>query len=202
MLLRVANDVTDKDGHRLGIRNGIYTHHIGLINTARRADMAPLDVAASICPDAKDPLLIGFSNAPTKQQMEGKLTEGHSHMKRQAFPAGFRPPFSPLLVKGNEADAVIYAPVNCTAVKSGYWIGSKDTILSIAEIIKYNAAQDVYVTVNYDYVSFENSNGVRPADYLTLQWEVLEWSNADTTTCISFCKFCTESEFQLIWRPT
>jgi hypothetical protein len=167
MLLRAGADITDKEGNRLGLNGGIYVHHIGLIDTARSMTIAPLDEAGSTCPGAKDPLASLFGSAANMPGPTSMSMAGHSHSKRQTGPfAKLRPPFSPLFVKGNEADAIIYAPGNSTSVKSGYWIGAHDPIVAIAEVINYQAEQDVYFTVDFDYLPFENSNGARPKDYL------------------------------------
>jgi len=101
---------------------------------------------------------------------------GHEgHMKRS--PQGFGGlggimgglKFSMFIAKGNEGDSSIFAPLNPKSpMKSGYWIGKGDQVLGMAEAISYkDVPQDVYLTIDYEYVPV---NGPRPKEYLDVSF--------------------------------
>jgi hypothetical protein len=63
--------------------------------------------------------------------------------------------YSIFIGKGNEGDATRFSALNNTVIKSGYWSGLKDKIGQTAEVVNYkNEAQNVYLTMDYEYSSF------------------------------------------------
>ena len=60
--------------------------------------------------------------------------------------------FSMFIAKGNEGDTGVYAPLNDTVVKSGYWIGENSQMIAMAEVINYkNIPQEVYLSIDLEY---------------------------------------------------
>jgi len=170
MILRATADITDKDGNRLGLKNDVYIHHIIVANLARPLDLIPPLLPITTTCD------FGQGGWPNLGGLGGKGTSKdsgkHSHPKREAQVGGQRAGasqwsvfnFDLFIVKGNEGDAQVFSPYNTENVKSGYWIGRDDRISALAEVVNYkNVPQDVYFTLDMEYVKFDDG---RPKDYL------------------------------------
>jgi hypothetical protein len=167
MVLQARGDITDKDGKRLTLSDQVYTHHITLIDTSRSINQAP--VVPSGWPTCPSGDWVGKGGSGMMSSSQGTKPAAHSsHQKRSPQTAGDfagLTGFSMFIAKGNEADAVIFAPLNTSSpVKSGYWIGKDDKIAAMAEVVNYKTVpQQVYLTVDYEYVPIAGS---RPAEYL------------------------------------
>jgi hypothetical protein len=183
MVLKGTAEVTDKDGKRLDLASKIYTHHVIVADLGERAMvLPPLTPSANACPGGQKPedstggllggmggMSHGGANPKTPDQSSSAAPPsgmGHSHGRRSPQTpkaAGSPKKFSIFIGQGNEGDATIFAPINSTALKSGYWIGKDDRIAATAELVNYDTkTQDVYISIDVEYISMES----RPKDYL------------------------------------
>ncbi|KAF2670726.1 hypothetical protein BT63DRAFT_199949 [Microthyrium microscopicum] len=166
MVLQAKGEFTDKTGTRLGLDKKIYVHHIIIADAGRGMTMAPLMPLTSQCP-------AGASGTSHSGGMGGM---GHMKSLNKRFPQGFNgatgnPAPSLMLAKGNEGDTTVFSSVNDT-VKSGYWIGKDDPLLLMTEVVNYqNEPQEVYFTVDMDYLSFPSGP---PKEYLDVRWGMLQ----------------------------
>lgn len=204
IVLRANAEITDKEGNRLGLKNDIYIHHIIVVDRARNLNMAPLSPANSSC---KAPAGAGIgtvgSMAQSKGGDSGNGMAGMSHggsmggmshggrMKRDLESLKKKRQggsFSIMLAKGNEGDQSVFASVG-SAVKSGYWIGAKDPILALAEIVNYKSVpQDVYLTVDMEYTQFNTS--VRPTEYLDVNFGTIQVGQCNSGISLRECNRC------------
>ncbi|KAF2674030.1 hypothetical protein BT63DRAFT_408254 [Microthyrium microscopicum] len=180
MVLKGAAEVTDKEGKRLDLASKIYTHHVIVANFGDKPiTRSPVNGATNSCPDGQKPKG-GDAAGGMMGGMMGGAGSGHSHGRRSpqakpAVPANSK--FSIFIGQGNEGDATIFAPINSTALKSGYWIGKDDKIAATAELINYDSkTQDVYITIDVEYLPMES----RPAEYLETGISALQYLQCGT----------------------
>jgi hypothetical protein len=169
MVLRANAEISNKDGKQLDLNDGIYTHHIVVSNLGRGAGIAPILPSMNVCKGSNSKSFEKiFGMSPRGGARDAR---GSSHQKRnpQASGGGFGPRgFSIFIAKGNEGDTSIFAPVNSTLAKSGYWIGEGDKMSAIAEIVNYNdEPREVFLAFDMEYLKFD---GPRPSDYLDVSF--------------------------------
>jgi hypothetical protein len=180
MVLRARTDITDAEGNRIGLDKDIYVHHILIVDQGegKSMAMAPMVALNSNCTSpsggSAGPMpgmgMMGMGGGP-KAGAGAPAMGGHGHRKRQISSAKF----SLFIAKGNEGDSTTYGAFNSTEVKSGYWIGKDDQLMSSAEVVNYKSVpQDVYLTIDMEYLSI---NGPRPSDYLDVAFGTLEVEN-------------------------
>ena len=169
MVLRANAEISDKTGKQLTLNDGIYTHHIVVSNQGRGAGIAPILPSMNTCKGSNANSLGSIFGMGPKSGPKG--TMGSSHQKRdpQATSGGFSPRgFSIFIAKGNEGDTSIFAPINSTLAKSGYWIGEGDKMSAIAEVVNYkDEPREVFLTFDMEYLKFD---GPRPSDYLDVSF--------------------------------
>jgi hypothetical protein len=182
MVLQAKADITDKNGNRVDLKDQVYTHHIIVANLARNMVMPAVLPAFSGfagCTGAAK----GSGGTGSMGGMGG-MSHGGSNPSAPTKPPTKRSPQSPakgspakgssapasgagfsiFIGKGNEGDWQTFAPINSTAIKSGFWMGDNDRVTATAEVVNYkNVPQDVYFTIDMEYLPI---NGPRPADYL------------------------------------
>jgi hypothetical protein len=160
MLLSLHYDVTNGAGKKLVPRDEVYTHHSVLGTTARRPPMNPLR-ATGTCMDGVplpprppgSPFPPGYDTVPDPSKL-GSL---------------FANPPVIILNKGQEKNAVNFMPLN-QKLKSGFWIGQNDTIMTSVEIVNYkDVTQDVYLSLDLEYLSFD----ARPKNYSNVEFASL-----------------------------
>jgi hypothetical protein len=170
MVLQAKASFTDKTGTRIGLDKKIYVHHIIIANAGRSMSIAPLTPLQSTCSARPS----GASSNSTEMNHGGMIhvksllkqdpPTGYGALVRSAAP-------SLLIAKGNEADSTVFASVNGT-LKSGYWIGKDDPLLLMTEVINYqNEPQEIYFTVDMDYLSFAEG---KPRDFLDVKWGMIQ----------------------------
>ncbi|KAE9970644.1 hypothetical protein EG328_006128 [Venturia inaequalis] len=149
MVLAAKMETSDKTGQKIGITEGIYTHHFITIDMGRNQVPNPVK---STCPP---------KSASAKPA-------DHSHGRRQlpdiATSGLFGAGMSVFVGKGNEAGRSVFASTNNT-VKSGFYVSGKDKMYMTAELVNYEPEdRDIYVMIDYEYIP--STDGKRPADYM------------------------------------
>jgi hypothetical protein len=148
--------------------------------------MAPLRQARSTCPASENPLLSGLFGGNAPKPNAGDMSR-HGHSKRQLGPlGGLQPPFSVVVIKGNEVDDVTFAPVNNTAVKSGYWIDEKDPIIALVEVINCKKPRRTSTSQLTTTTCRLRTQSRGPPAISTSAWGPSGPSNAATTKCTCY----------------
>jgi hypothetical protein len=179
MVLQAKAEVTDKDGKRVDLKDQVYTHHVIVANLARNMVMPPVLPAftgfgGAGCANAAKGAggmgsmggMGGMSHGASNPSAQAKSpTKRSAQSPSKGSPSkGNASGFSIFIGKGNEGDWTTFAPINSTAIKSGFWMGQDDKVTATAEVVNYkNVPQDVYLTIDMEYFPI---NGPRPADYL------------------------------------
>jgi hypothetical protein len=182
MVLQATAHITDKNGKKLGLQDEIYLHHIVMVDSGRTLNMAPLIPASSSCPAGKGGMfgvlgsILGNVTGESKGSSSAKAPTsgaashgGHSQQKRspQLDFSGRATPgnFAIFLAKGNEGDTSIYAPLNNSRIKSGYWIGKNEKLSVIVELVNYKTVprNDAYFSIDLEYIPFKDG---RPKEYM------------------------------------
>lgn len=160
MVLAAKMETSDQTGKKVGITEGIYTHHFITIDMGRNQVPNPVK---STCPPKGGLMGLMSSNAATPAK-----PAGHSHGRRQlpdiAKSGLFGAGMSVFVGKGNEAGRSVFAASNST-IKSGFYVSGKDKMYMTAELVNYEPQdRDVFVMLDYEYIS--SPDGKRPADYM------------------------------------
>ena len=122
-ILKADYYLSDKTGNKLTLNDGVYIHHIILMDLTHQTFGVPI---LAQCPNS-NPLTALLSGFTSK------------------IPAT-------LIAKGHEEGAIFYSPPNNT-IKSGFWMDKNDIISSNVEAINYkNEPQDVYLAIDYEYL--------------------------------------------------
>jgi hypothetical protein len=79
----------------------------------------------------------------------------------QALMDSLVPPVSVFIGQGDEGSAMGFAAKG-SKVKSGFWIGQRDTFNVMAELVNYKTEpQEVYISMDYEYLNMP----ARPKEY-------------------------------------
>jgi hypothetical protein len=188
MILQATAHITDKNGKKMGLQDGVYLHHIVMVDSGHALNMAPLLPAQSSCPAEKGGMFgllgamsgntVGSStgNSSAKAPTSGAASHGHGQQKRSPqwnSLGGVAPgSFTIFLAKGNEGDASTYAPLNSSRMKSGYWIGKNSKLSVIAELVNYKTVprDDAYFSIDLEYIPFSDG---RPKEYMDVGFGVM-----------------------------
>jgi hypothetical protein len=192
MVLSARAEMVDKDGKKLDAKDGVYIHHILVADLGRKMvvpPMAPTGFSSKGgCPArAKGAKGTGGMSGMHGMSGMGGMTPKAPSKLRKRVPqfgnlgsllggktgsAGGRPGGLSLFIgKGNEGDSSIFAPLNSTAIKSGFWIGENDKMTATAEVVNYrDTPKDVYFAIDMEYLKFD---GGRPAGYLDVGFGAL-----------------------------
>jgi hypothetical protein len=149
MVTSALMEVSDKEGKRLDIGEGIYTHHFIAVDVGRYQLPNPVE----------EPCVSGMKVPQTPYP--GTAAPG-------SFMAAIEkliPAVSVFVGKGEEAAPAVFSAPN-TNVKSGFYDAHGDKIYMTAEAVNYkNEDREVYVSLDYEFVKSPN-NGKKPAGYL------------------------------------
>lgn len=160
MVLSAQADITDSKGEKRDVSTGVYSHHILMTTIGRPMVAMPIHVK---CPNGR---MGGFN-------FGGGAMGGMSHSgapkpptKRQApnppKPLGMGG-FSVFLGQGDDGTAMTYMTKGQN-VKAGYYLSKTDSTNLMSEIINYkDEEQEVYVTLDYEYLP---NMPTRPKEYL------------------------------------
>jgi hypothetical protein len=162
MVLQANMETSDKTGGKIGITEGIYTHHFITIDIGRSQVPNPVKTT---CANGKGGLLGGgLSGMMTPKPAARAKTPTRQRRQLPGGSALFGPGMSVFVGKGNEAGHSIFAASNST-VKSGFYVSGKDKMYMTAELVNYEPQdRDVYVMLDYEYIP--SPDGKRPADYM------------------------------------
>jgi hypothetical protein len=158
MVLQANMETSDKTGSKIGITEGIYTHHFITVDLSRSQVPNPVKTT---CADGKGGLLgLGGMYAP-----KPAAHKAAAHQRRQLGGSPlFGPGVSVFVGKGNELGSSIFAAPNST-VKSGFYVSKNDRMYMTAELVNYEPAdRDIYVMLDYEYIP--SRDGKRPAEYM------------------------------------
>jgi hypothetical protein len=186
MILGLRYDVTDMTGKKLLSKDEVYTHHMVLGSDASGMPMGPLKVNRTCRNGLGGPPGGPLGGFPLPPGLPG----GSAFPKASPFRGGSPsrgplprlPDFSkfgeffakpPVIIinKGQEKNAINFMPLDQNQLKSGFWIGSNDTIMTSVEIVNYKTTpQDVYLTLDLEYLSFDT----RPKTYFKTEFASLQ----------------------------
>jgi hypothetical protein len=189
MVLSARAEIVDKDGKKLDTKDGVYIHHILVADLGRKMvvpPMAPTGFSSKGGCPARAKGVKGAGGMGGMSGMSGVRPKSLSKLRKKApqfgglgslfggkagssssLPSGL----SLFIGKGNEGDSSIFAPLNSTAVKSGFWIGKNDKMTATAEVVNYrDTPKDVYFAIDMEYLKFD---GGRPAGYLDVGFGAL-----------------------------
>ncbi|QDS72520.1 hypothetical protein FKW77_000157 [Venturia effusa] len=162
MVLKAQADLADRDGKKMDIASGVYSHHIIITNRGQAMVMPP---AMIMCPNGM-PGGTNFMDVlsggkPKNSSSTAGGHAGHGDMagippsltKRQgSLLDALIPKVSVFIGQGDEGTATSFYAKG-SAVKTGFFIGTKDTFSMLAEVVNYEKKeQEVYVTIDYEYI--------------------------------------------------
>jgi hypothetical protein len=94
---------------------------------------------------------------------------------------GFMPSISVFIGQGDEGSAMAFTARN-SPIKSGFWIGAKDTFNVMSEVINYdNVPKDVYISLEYEYLPMPS----RPKEYYEVGMGAI---NVSPCSSIAICE--------------
>jgi hypothetical protein len=190
MVLSARAEIVDNDGKKLDAKDGVYVHHILVADLGRNMVVPPLAPTGFNSKNGCPARAKGAKGAGGMSGMSGMGgMGGHSKLRKRipqfgslgsllggkagsgtsgnGLPSGL----SLFIGKGNEGDSSVFAPLNSTALKSGFWIGKNDKMTATAEVVNYrDKPKDVYFAIDMEYLKFD---GGRPADYLDVGFGAL-----------------------------
>lgn len=165
MILEAKADLADKDGKKIDIGEGVYSHHI-IISDVGRTSVVPgvKAVCANGLPGGFNFQLAGGMMGGKKPDqsapMAGMLHSGHS--RRQVPPKAGTPPTSVFIGQGDEGSAMTFQMPKGT-IKSGFYVAEKEVMMMMAEVINYNKSpREIYISLEYEYLP---NLPKKPADY-------------------------------------
>jgi hypothetical protein len=133
------------------------SHHIIITNRGQSLVTPP---ATIMCPNGKPggtnfgaAFGDGMSKKPDSGASPHAGMAGMKHAKRQGgFLSALIPKMSVFIGQGDEGTATSFFAKG-SSVKTGYFIGKKDTFSMLAEVVNYEKKeQEVYVTIDYEYI--------------------------------------------------
>ncbi|KAF1810042.1 hypothetical protein P152DRAFT_484128 [Eremomyces bilateralis CBS 781.70] len=177
MVLEASSETTFKDGKRMGLGDGLYTHHILFIDSGRPSVKSPLK---PVCTNGTAGMTMtrpgGGVVAPIQEtggiedtspgiSTGDSHSHGHKVRRSSSLPLDRRqmafPGISLLVGIGHDATPHVY-DVKGDDVNAGFYIGAGDPIIMMAELINYDPAEkETYIKLEYEYLS-----GGRPEGYL------------------------------------
>jgi hypothetical protein len=160
MLLKADYTLTDKDGTRLTLDDGVYIHHIIIMDAAPSSGTTTLLAATPDCgkPSWKNGGGLG-SLGPLVLPFLGGAKGGLPTSSSTRAIGGV------LISKGHENDPTMYAAPGAS-FKSGFWLGKNDAITANVEAINYkNESREVYLSIDTEYLQMGEK---RPSDYLAV----------------------------------
>jgi hypothetical protein len=176
MVLWAQADLAAKDGSKVDIGSGVYSHHI-LMSSIGHAQVRPI-VQPPACGNGKKPgsgfeSLLGVGmNGMHGGGMSGKAGHGQTKHKRQipkgidpASIAKFMPKSSVFIGQGDEGSPMTFVDPS-KSIKSGFYLGGggkDEAMVLLAEAINYNKiSTEVYVKMEYEYIP---NMSAAPKDY-------------------------------------
>jgi hypothetical protein len=220
-ILYAQGDVTDKNGKKVSVQDGVYSHHVIMSDVGRT--MVPMPAVAR-CPDGKiggfnfNPatMLAGMGGskepkAATAAVPKGGMAKGgHSHKKRQFGPEIEKimsdllqtkqgidtfvtnmPPISILIGGGDDGSATRFAPPAGSKLKTGFYVSPKDSINLMAEIVNYDNKVKE-VYVTLDYEYIPNLPS-KPTDIFEVGMAAINVAPCAGTGGDLLCKFYSYS---------
>ena len=157
MVLWAQADLSTKDGGKVDIGSGVYSHHI-LMAALGHSQVRQI-VQPPACAPGKKPGS-GFENlfgsitgghGGGMSGMSGMSGRGHTSRKRQ-IPN--MPKFSMFIGQGDEGSAMTFLDTT-KSINSGFYLGTSkaESMILLAEAINYNKApSEVYVKMEYEYI--------------------------------------------------
>jgi hypothetical protein len=163
MVLWAQADLATKDGSKVGIGSGVYSHHI-LMTDIGRSQVRPI-VQPPSCGNGKKPgggfeaLFSGVMGGMRGGGMGGMASHGPPSRKRQ-IPAGldmgrlsqYMPKFSVFIGQGDEGSPMTFVDPS-KSIKSGFYMGQNEAMVLLAEAINYSKEpSEIYVKMDYEYL--------------------------------------------------
>jgi hypothetical protein len=148
-VLKAMANLAYADGKQVGVANGIYTHHIIVVQNGRMQLPNPVGPPAD-CGAGINPFggLLGMA----------KGAGGHSHSKRQEIPewlAKILPKVSVFVGGGGQvgSGSAFAVPLSVSKVRSGAYISKSDTFQFASEIVNYDPVEkEIYLTLDFEWV--------------------------------------------------
>lgn len=146
-------------GSGFGRNSNKISHHIIITNRGQSLVLPP---AMIMCPDGKPGgtnFGAAFGDGMSKKPDSSASTHAgmagmpHSLSKRQGgLLSALIPKMSVFIGQGDEGTATSFFAKG-SSVKTGYFIGQKDTFSMLAEVVNYEKKDtEVYVTIDYEYI--------------------------------------------------
>ncbi|KAF2395827.1 hypothetical protein EJ06DRAFT_255790 [Trichodelitschia bisporula] len=189
MVLFAKADLATKTGEKADIGQGVYSHHVIITDIGHPMVMMPVTVR---CPGGGmggfnfGGMMAGSKGGDAAAKggsgMAGMSHGGHAPVvqRRQASDSPLSgllgalgklgstlstlaPPISVFVGQGDEGSGLTFQTKGST-LKSGFYLSAKDQLNMMAEVINYkNVGQDVYITLEYEYIP---NLPTRPKEYL------------------------------------
>jgi hypothetical protein len=150
-VLKAMANLAYADGKQVSVANGIYTHHIIVVQNGRmqlpNPVVPPCSGAAGLNPFAGG--LLNMANG---------AGGGHAHSKRQEIPAwlaAFIPKMSVFVGGGGQvgSGSAFAVPETVSKVRSGAYISKSDTFQFSSEIVNYDPVEkEIYLTIDFEWV--------------------------------------------------
>jgi hypothetical protein len=159
MLLKADYTLTDKSGARLTLVDGVYIHHIIIMDATPTSGTTTLLAATPSCGKASG---LGSLGPLVQQFLGGAFGAAKSGLPGSSVARGVG---GVLISKGHENEATMYAAPGAP-FKSGFWLGKNDAITANVEAINYkNEPREVYLSIDTEYIQMEEKH---PAEYLAV----------------------------------
>jgi hypothetical protein len=153
MLLKADYSLTDRDGKRLTLVDGVYIHHIIVMDNTPASGTVTLLAATPSCGKAGG---LGQLGGLIQGFLGGSLGGAKGRVPKGVGGV--------LISKGHANEATMYA-VPGAPFQSGFWLGKNDAIMANVEAISYKDEQrEVYLSIDTEYLQMEK----RPSEYLAV----------------------------------
>lgn len=172
MILEAGSVTTFQDGKRMGLSDGLYTHHIIFIDPVRAGVRTPLK---PICGNGTG-MIVKTPGGGTSTQVQGDgdatghshgiedAGHSHGHKVRRKVPLHRRQldfPISLLVAIGHDGMPHVF-DAKGDEVNAGFYVGPSDPIIMMSELINYETKEkETYIRLEYEYLP-----GGRPEGYL------------------------------------
>lgn len=183
MILKAAYDLADKNGKRLDLSDGVYIHHIVMMDRTGKSPSGGGIAPSFNCKGTGKGFGKGFGASPKG----GMGMARHAGSIADAFGAPDQIPGfgAAMIAKGHEMDDILYAAPNST-IKSGFWVGPKDGMFAQIEAINYrNTPRDVYLSIDAEFLPMDK----RPDDYLHVALGMMTAASCSQGTALTFRTF-------------
>jgi hypothetical protein len=181
MILKASYDLANKDGKKLDLSDGVYIHHIIILDSTGRSPKSGGVLPNLNCRGSK-----GYGKGLGASSVGSMGMAGRSSARSIAdsFVAPDQGGFgAALIAKGHEMDDILYAAPN-SSIKSGFWVGQRDGMMAQIEAINYrNAPQDVYLSIDAEFLPMDK----RPDDYLYVALAMMTAASCSQGTALTFC---------------